>query len=462
MQTKGLHAPQAAVRATMAVVLWSLCVISAGAETRDGRFERTFAVGGDTLVLDVQTGSGADPAHAHLVEVPAGADGFHFPYYLFVPRGTPRGQSVRLLVEPNNTGQTTDDFGRHREHAKRMASRGDARRLADRLRTPLLVPVFPRPSHNGLYTHALDRDTMLWANDPLRRIDLQLIEMIRHARRLLLRNGVAAHRKVFLHGFSASGTFVNRFAALHPDLVRAVAAGGINGLPILPFAALRTTPLPYPVGVGDLETIVGTPFDLAAYRRVSQYLHMGYLDRNDTLPYGDAWNDTERALIARLLGEEMMPTRWERGRMLLAEAQLPVQTVTYNGVAHRILPEMWDDIVAFFEANDGEAHTSISPHPYRFVPYRRIEDRTQLTAFVEHAGFEFTLSAPGHDEIRILRDAFCGTGTSGDGGFQAFYVCLDPATIEAIAAGIEYTLTPINAGDAHAWIVRDGVRLLRP
>ena len=181
------------------------------------------------------------------------------------------------------------------------------------------------------------------------------------------------HRRVFLHGFSASGTFVNRFAALHPDPVRAVAAGGINALPILPFATLRATPLPYPVGVGDFEAIVGTPFDLAAYQRVSQYLYMGYLDRNDTLPYGDAWNDAERALIGRLLGEEMMPTRWERVRALLAEAQLPVQVVTYNGVAHRILPEMWDDIVAFFEANDGEAHTNISPHQYRFVPYRRIE-----------------------------------------------------------------------------------------
>ena len=82
------------------------------------------------------------------------------------------------------------------------------------------------------------------------------------------------------------------------------------------------------------------------------------------------------------------------------------------------------------------------------------QDRSQLTAFVEHAGFEFTLSAPGHDEIQILRDAFCGSGTSGDGGFQAFYVCLDPETTEAIAPGIEYTLTPINAGDAHAWTVR--------
>ena len=58
MQTKRLHAPRAAARATTAVVLWSLCVVSAAAETIDGSFERAFAVDGDTLVLDVRTGSG--------------------------------------------------------------------------------------------------------------------------------------------------------------------------------------------------------------------------------------------------------------------------------------------------------------------------------------------------------------------------------------------------------------------
>ena len=58
MQTKRRHVPRAAARTTAAVVLWSLCVITAASETIDGRFERAFAVDGDTLVLDVRTGSG--------------------------------------------------------------------------------------------------------------------------------------------------------------------------------------------------------------------------------------------------------------------------------------------------------------------------------------------------------------------------------------------------------------------
>ena len=124
--------------------------LSLATEALVGRAQRLGANGGVVELLLSPESSQLDPAHAHLVEVPAGADdGFHFPYYLFVPRGTPRGQSVRLLVELNNTGQATDDFERHREHARRMASRGDARRLADRLRTPLLVPVFSETERHG-------------------------------------------------------------------------------------------------------------------------------------------------------------------------------------------------------------------------------------------------------------------------------------------------------------------------
>jgi hypothetical protein len=111
-----------------------------------------------------------------LIEVPAVASsGFSFPYYLYVPKDLSRTEPVRLLVSPNNTGQATDDFEVHRASAKRSVSAGNVRRLADRLHAPLLVPVFPRPgSQWKIYTHYLDRDSMLVKDGPLSRIDLQL------------------------------------------------------------------------------------------------------------------------------------------------------------------------------------------------------------------------------------------------------------------------------------------------
>jgi|SRR5215469_2890118 len=156
----------------------------------------------------------------------------------------------------------------------------------------MLVPVFPCPL--AVYTQSLNRPALLAKDDHLSRIDLQLLGMIQHARELLRSLGILTKPKIFMDGFSASGCFVNRFTALHPEAVRALAAGGINGLPIFPLEAYRGNKLPYPIGVADLKELTGTPFDAESYKRVSQYLYMGSLDPKDTLPFSDAWDDNER------------------------------------------------------------------------------------------------------------------------------------------------------------------------
>jgi hypothetical protein len=444
------------------------------------------------------------PSVPTLIEVPAVASsGFSFPYYLYIPKDLSRSQPVRLLIEPNNTGQTTDDFEVHRASAKRLATAGDVHRLADRLQTPLLVPIFPRPSSQWkIYTHLLDRDSMLVKDGPLLRIDLQLLSMIRHARDLLGDTGIATRTKVFMHGFSASAAFVNRFAALHPESVRAVAAGALNALPMYPLEIYQGVKLPYPLGIADLKSLTGAGFDAKAYGQVSQYLYMGYLDRNDTFPFSDAWDDDERELIARLFGKEMMPDRWERAQQIISTLKIPVQTVTYNGVSHRTLPEMWEDVFSFFKANDdGEALTKVVPHEYPFIPFRALQeahvnkmywkgdpdlpgwyaklpdqctfvigiqdwmagqDYQQLRALLEKAGFEFELVAEGRDAIPIDRKASCGTVSSGDGTFQGFYVCLGAALADRIVPGVAYSLRPKRTSQEYFWTLLPGVVLRRP
>jgi hypothetical protein len=439
-----------------------------------------------------------------LIEVPAvESSGFFFPYYLYIPKDLSRREAVRLLVEPNNTGQTTDDFEVHRASAKRLATAGSVRRLADRLQVPLLVPVFPRPSSQWrIYTHYLDRDTMLIKDGPLARIDLQLLLMIRHARQMLGDAGIGTRPKVFMHGFSASAGFVNRFATLHPESVRAVAAGAINALPMYPLESYEGAKIPYPLGIANLKSLTGADFDAKAYHEVSQFLYMGYLDRNDTLPFGDAWDDDERELIAKLFGKEMMPDRWERAQQIISKLKIPVQTATYNGVAHDTLPEMWEDIVSFFKANDdSEGLTRIVLHEYPFIPYRPLleahvnktywkgdsdlparfaklpdrctfvigiqdwmtgQDYQQLRTFLEQAGFEFNLVAKGRDSIPIDRKASCGTVSSGDGTFQGFYVCLSEQSANQIVPGVNYSLSPKRISKEYFWTVLPGAVLRRP
>ena len=105
--------------------------------------------------------------------------GFQNDYILFIPKGTPINKKIVLLVEPNNTGKTSDSISVHEKYAIDLASVSSVgNNVATMLKIPLLVPIFPRPSSQELiYTHALDRDVILDDSQELKRLDLQLIVM---------------------------------------------------------------------------------------------------------------------------------------------------------------------------------------------------------------------------------------------------------------------------------------------
>jgi hypothetical protein len=349
-----------------------------------------------------------------------------------------------------------------------------------------------------MYTHALDEDTLLVNTGPLKRIDLQLIEMVKNAQELLRRNNVKVKDKVFMHGFSASGTFVNRFAILHPEIVRAVASGGINCIPTFPTVQWRNTTLRYPVGIADLKEIAGIDFDEKAYKQVSQYIYMGALDRNDTTLFRDAYDEEDAELIRTLIGAEM-PERWQVSKSIYSELQIPAQMVTYNGTAHAIREEMVGDIVKFFSANSGDSIVKIEPHQYPFVEYRELkeahidglywtgdakipgwcrglsgkgsfvisiqdwiegQDHQQLNTFREKAGFHFVLKADGHEDISITKENSMGTVSANDGSFQGFVVRLSPSQLEEMASSVEYTIVPVNESKEYTWAVKESVRLM--
>ena len=113
---------------------------------------------------------------------------------------------------------------------------------------------------------------------------------------------------------------------------------------------------------------------MQAHQRVAQYIYMGYMDRNDTLPSRDAWSEEEAEIIREETAATMMPDRWEISRAVYKQKLPRAQCVTYNGVAHEIKDEMIDDLVKFFKANSGEDYVAIEPHAYPFVEYRQITE----------------------------------------------------------------------------------------
>ncbi|MEA2491490.1 MAG: hypothetical protein QOH21_3282 [Acidobacteriota bacterium] len=308
------------------------------------------------LVLLLATACAHAPAPQPLPTLAAGIQvidaapekGFNFPYLLRLPAHRPAGTSY-LLVEPNNTGKVSDDLAVHLAAAKDLAEKAIGGYVATKLDLPLLVPVFPRPETDWqLYTHMLDRDTMLIERGPLRRVDLQLLAMIDDARARLSASGFPVEEKVLLTGFSASGTFSNRFTLLHPERVRAVATGGLNGLLMIPARTLDSVALPFPLGLADLEKVAGSRFDEAAWRRVPQFIYMGALDDNDALRFDDGYTDPERAIVFHVIGDKMQPDRWQRVQTLYREAGANATFHTYEGVGHWTDGKINDELTEFF------------------------------------------------------------------------------------------------------------------
>jgi dienelactone hydrolase len=168
-------------------------------------------------------------AAAKLTRVEASpSNGFSYPYFIYIPpalRDIKRAKVKQtVLVLPNNTGKLDDELKVHEDYITQRD--GQYADVASKVGVIVLVPVFPRPKTDWkIYTHALDRDSLITGKKEYKRFGLQLLAMIDHARRSLGREKIRTDKRVMIRGFSASGMFSNRFAFLYPERVKAAAVG---------------------------------------------------------------------------------------------------------------------------------------------------------------------------------------------------------------------------------------------
>ncbi|MCK7591096.1 hypothetical protein M0G43_10965 [Subsaxibacter sp. CAU 1640] len=275
--------------------------------------------------------------------------GFYSNYLLFIPKGTPQHQTSYLLVEPNNTGKTSDTLEVHTAYAIDLASVNSiGNNIASMLKIPLLVPIFPRPDAQPLlYTHALDRDVMLEQTPIYKRLDLQLLAMIDDARTILKGMHISTHDQLFMNGFSASATFINRFSFIHPETIKAMAMGGFNGELMLPQNKIDSAELNYPLGINDFEELLNKKFDKEQYQNIAQYIYMGALDDNDAVQYDDAYSDSERHLINKHIGSNVQE-RYGHCQTLYIENGITAIFKTFDNVGHWTTSEMNLATINFF------------------------------------------------------------------------------------------------------------------
>ena len=275
--------------------------------------------------------------------------GFQNDYILFIPKGTPINKKIVLLVEPNNTGKTSDSIEIHKESAINLATVSSVgNNVATMLKIPLLVPIFPRPSSQELiYTHALDRDVILDNSQELKRLDLQLLEMIKDAKNILSSLNIKVDDKIFMNGFSASATFTNRFAFIHPEKIKALAIGGFNGELMLPEKKINQLKFNYPLGIHDFSKLFNKNFDINQFKSIPQFIYMGKLDDNDAVQFDDAYNDIERNLINSNLGIDVQ-NRYLKCQEIYKNNNVNATFITYDNVGHWTTSEMNLEVIKFF------------------------------------------------------------------------------------------------------------------
>lgn len=262
--------------------------------------------------------------------------GYHADFFLYIPATAEArmaaGKRITLLVQPNNSGVNSDD---ERVHWRDAWWTGFERKaIADELGVVLLVPAFVRPARDWhIYSHALDRDVLTTTRTDLARLDLQLLAMVSKTRELLNARGFRLDEKFLLQGFSASGMFANRFAALHPQHLKAVAVGSPGGWPIAPQATAGSLTLNYPAGVADLRELTGNDFHGRTFARLPQFLILGALDDNDSLKFSDGWEPELAAQVASHFGDTPIK-RWLPAQKLYQDAGVAAQFELVPDVAH--------------------------------------------------------------------------------------------------------------------------------
>jgi len=287
-----------------------------------------------------------DQSRCH--EFPAApSKGFHWPYLLFVPKTV---KCPTILVAPNNTGFAVENIDLIQANASCEIQRMSV--LANRLGCPLLVPLFPRPvstiEEGNLYLHALSRASLVTQVESWKRVDLQLLGMIHDAQIGLQAMGLKVASKVILSGFSASGSFVNRFTVLHPEHVLAVACGSPGGWPMVPISELEGDRLGYPLGLADLQDLTGDSLKNDSLKQVRWFFFLGDQDTNDAVPYRDSFTKLDEDLINRRFGKTLV-ARWKQAELLYSSSGMRARFKLYPGVPHVVAPETQEDIARFFE-----------------------------------------------------------------------------------------------------------------
>lgn len=196
---------------------------------------------------------------------------FKCPYILAIPHEYKEGDSI--ILESNNqesspkivtsaVESTIDSLFSILYHSQN--------------KNPILVPLLPSNPNGIPYYQQLSIECF---DETLARqfyrIDSQVVSMIEDAKKIISGlKGKKVGEQVILNGYSSSGVFAQRFALLHPELVKAACIGGAIGSMPLPITEYKGKEIGYPLGIADYERLTGKKFDIESYKKINFHYYV--------------------------------------------------------------------------------------------------------------------------------------------------------------------------------------------
>ncbi len=229
----------------------------------------------------------------------------------------------------------------------------------------LIEPLIIQRVHGPYYQH-LTRDSLLDTTPGYERVDVQVVNAINAIRENLLNeDGMKTKNKIDLVGFSASGGFAQRFMFLHPEIIRAVYAGGaMDGIP-LPIEKINGQNLRFPLGTVDYEEITGKKFNMNAFRKIKMRFSYGakekeelnhrYHDENGNpvsnfdMSYIRSITPEEDGRVMREIIGRTPEERFEKTIELYKRMRIDIETDIYPELGHKESKESKQAVRDFFK-----------------------------------------------------------------------------------------------------------------
>ena len=216
--------------------------------------------------------------------------GFNFPFKIVIPKKLDDNpQLVYACNLPRDMSGSCTSFEELVKYAKNDFGSIDPMLIHLCLENgyPMIIPAIPRFKDfrpNFLGSDCFNNDFKALESS-IFKYSLYLYEnlanqhkaIMEHAIKCLNANGISVDNKVIISGYSEGAKFASHFALLHPEIIKAVIAGGTGGAISMPIPNINDYQLTYPIGTANIPN-----FDFDSFKNISFFYYMGDADKSDS------------------------------------------------------------------------------------------------------------------------------------------------------------------------------------